>query len=333
MGLVQSLYTQTFPPKPVPTIKDVPNLTGKVIIVTGGYAGIGKETARVLLSHNATVYIAARDPTKAAAAIEELHSLTGKSPIFLKLDLADLKSIKAAADEFTTKERELHVLINNAGVMAPPKEMVTNDGYDLQFGTNVLGQRYRPGLVSPALILILSLQGHFYFAKLLMPLLLSTAKSTPSGTVRVLNVSSSGAYYSSGLKFDTFKDGAPRRKLNTWDLYFQSKYGNVVITAELARRYSKDGIVSTSVNPGNIRSELQRHTPKLAYVLLNTFLLFDVSYGALTQLWAVTSKEGANLNGKFLVPWARIGRFPAGSQDERLGGELWEWCEEQVKTV
>ena len=109
----------------------------------------------MLLSHNATVYIAARDPAKAAAAIAELHSLTGKSAIFLKLDLADLKSVKAAAEEFTTKERELHVLINNAGVITPPIEQLTKDGYDLQFGTNVLGL-YRV-LIFPAASLIFRL--------------------------------------------------------------------------------------------------------------------------------------------------------------------------------
>lgn len=89
-----------------------------------------------------------------------------------------------------------------SGVMNPPVEMVTDDGYDLQFGTNVLG--------------------HFYFTKLLLPTLLATAKTSPEGTVRVVNTSSN-AHWMGGLKFDTFKDGLKRRKESTYTLYGQSK--------------------------------------------------------------------------------------------------------------
>ena len=88
---------------------------------------------------NATVYMATRSQSKADEAISELQSLTGKSAIYLHLDLSDLKSIKAAAEEFMSKEKNLHVLFNNAGVMIPPIDAATKDGYDLQFGTNVLG--------------------------------------------------------------------------------------------------------------------------------------------------------------------------------------------------
>jgi retinol dehydrogenase 12 len=95
--------------------------------------------SQALLEKNATVYLAARDHTKAANAITDLKAATGKVANYLPLDLADLASVKAAAGEFMSKERQLHVLINNAGVMAPPVEQLTKDGYDLQFGTNVLG--------------------------------------------------------------------------------------------------------------------------------------------------------------------------------------------------
>jgi retinol dehydrogenase-12 len=86
------------------------------------------------------VYIATRNSSKAATVIAELQQLTGNSAKFLPLDLADLGSIKTAANEFMSKESELHVLFNNAGVMNSPIEDVTKDGYDLQFGTNVLGR-------------------------------------------------------------------------------------------------------------------------------------------------------------------------------------------------
>ncbi|KAJ7779264.1 hypothetical protein B0H16DRAFT_809907 [Mycena metata] len=94
-------------------IDDVPDLSGKVILVTGGNAGLGRLTAKGLLQRNAKVYMASRNPQKAEAAIEELYALTGKRAIFLHLDLADLMSVKRSAEEFLSKEKELHVLYNN----------------------------------------------------------------------------------------------------------------------------------------------------------------------------------------------------------------------------
>ncbi|TFY63597.1 hypothetical protein EVJ58_g3156 [Rhodofomes roseus] len=91
---------QCSPPDPVFATDQIPDLTGKVIIVTGGNSGIGKQTSRVLLEHNATVYIAARDPTKAMTAISELKEKTGKEALFLQLDLANLASVRQAAQTF-----------------------------------------------------------------------------------------------------------------------------------------------------------------------------------------------------------------------------------------
>jgi retinol dehydrogenase-12 len=102
-----------------------------------------------------------------------------------------------------SKEKELHVLFNNAAVMAPPIELLTADGYDLQFGTNVLG--------------------HFYFTTLLLPALLLGGKTSGDGTARVVNVSSTG-HILSNMNFNTFKDGPARKKAGTDKLYFQSKY-------------------------------------------------------------------------------------------------------------
>jgi len=85
--------------------------------------------------------------------------------------------------------------------------------------------------------------------------------------------------------------------MDTQRLYFQSKFGNIVFATELARRYGDQGIVSTSLHPGGLKSELNRHMSRIERALMNTFLQ-DVSYGALTQLWAGTSPEGKDLNGK-----------------------------------
>ncbi|KAG2365091.1 hypothetical protein BDR07DRAFT_1278189 [Suillus spraguei] len=306
-----SLLGQAFPPKSNFRVDDIPDLTGKVIIVTGANTGIGKETAKVLLAHNAKVYIAARSQEKAEVAIKDLKNSTGKEAFFLKLDLADLKSVKSSVEEYLSKETTLDVLFNNAGVMFPPTDWLTADGYDLQFGTNVLG--------------------HFYFTKLLLPTLIATAKSAPDGKARVITTSSS-AHALQGLTFSTFKDSPARKKMSTTQLYGQSKTGNVVQAFELARRYSSEGIVSIPLNPGNIRTDLMRHIPSFLRSVMNLFI-YDVEYGALTQLYAGTVPEAVELNGKYLVPWARVGPTRPDARDPKVGEALWEWLEEQVKGI
>ncbi|KAI9573392.1 hypothetical protein HD554DRAFT_2202150 [Boletus coccyginus] len=312
MGLLWALINDNFfPGRPRFKAEDVPDMTGKVVLVTGGTAGIGKETARVLLTKNAKVWITARDQSKGEATLEELKNATGKDANFIVMNLADLKSVKRAAEDFNSQETQLNVLFNNAGVMTPPIDMVTDDGYDLQFGTNVLG--------------------HFYFTKLVLPTLLSTVKSSPDGTARIVNTSSNGHWFG-GLKYDTMKDGPERKKEGLWQLYGQSKTGNIVFAAELARRYGDQGIVSTALNPGGIKTDLQRHTKGFLQRNLD-FFLADVSWGAITQLYAGTSPDGKSLNGKYLIPWARIGSPRADTQDPEVGKKLWEYLEEQVKDV
>jgi len=105
----------------------------------------------------------------------------------------------------------------------------------------------------------------------------------------------------------------------------------VVFANELGRRYG-DSIVSVSLNPGNIQSHLQRYTKGIQRTLI-TSVLYPTPYGAITQLWAGTSKEGLELNGKYAVPWARVGPARKDTADPQLGKELWEWLEEQVKDI
>jgi len=304
---------QVFPPKPEWGFDDIPDLSGKVMLVTGGNTGIGKETVKQLLLHNAKVYLAARSEEKALKAISDLHAETGKEAAFLKLDLADLKSMKASAEDFTSKETQLHTLFNSAGVMWPPIDDLTADGYDLQFGTNVLGQ--------------------FYFTKLLLPCLISTAKSSPRWG-RVVNTSSIGhmLFNRKDLNFESFKEYPARKRMGTKQLYYQSKFGNIVYALELHKRYADQGIVSVSLHPGSIPTELTRHTPYVQRVLLGIFKS-PAWMGALTQLWAGTSPEGADMGGKYLTVWARYGVPNPETQDAEAGRKLWEWLEDQVKDL
>ncbi|KAH9920280.1 NAD(P)-binding protein [Fomitopsis serialis] len=309
MGNQLAALAQAFPPKSAFTPEQMPDLTGRVVIVTGGNVGIGKETIKALLEHNAKVYMASRSKEKADAAIKELVQQTGKEAIFLELDLSSLASVRKSAEEFMSKEKELHILFNNAGVMWPPRELLTADGYDLQFGTNVLG--------------------HFLFTKLLIPALVAGKDTSPDHHARVVTTSSSAAYGYT-LNFDAFRDSPARRRMITTTLYSQSKFGNVVVAREFAKRYADQGIVSTSCNPGNIQTELQRYAPTILRKIMN-LVLYDAPYGALTQLWAGTMPETLDYNGKYLIPWARVGQCRSEAYDDALGEKLWGWLEEQVK--
>ncbi|KAF6760959.1 hypothetical protein DFP72DRAFT_881900 [Ephemerocybe angulata] len=294
------MIDQGFPPKSKFSVDNIPDLTGQVVIVTGANTGIGKETAKALLNHNAKVYLAAGDKTRAERAIKDLKEETGKEGVFLQLDLSDLPSVKRAAEEFS-KSVLMHLMI---GVMAPPVDQLTKQGYDLQFGTNVLG--------------------HWYFTKLLLPALLAASKATNGKTGRVIHTSSSGSLLASTLKFETFKDHPSRTKAGTEYLYTQSKLGNVIIANEFARRYGDEGLVSCSVNPGNLQSDLQRHLSPITKKLVG-LMLYPTPYGALTQLWAGTSGEGVHMNRKYLIPWARYSTPNPVAQDEKLGRDLWTW--------
>ncbi|KAF9266100.1 NAD(P)-binding protein [Marasmius fiardii PR-910] len=317
MGLVQSIFRQFYPPPPTWSPNEIPDLTGQVVIVTGGNAGLGKATVKELLKHNAKVYIAARNHKSSEETIEELRLQTGKEALFLHLDLADLYSVKTCAEEFLSKETQLHVLYNNAGVMEPPFETLTKQGFDLQFGVNVLG--------------------HFYLTKLLLPALLSTAKTSTDEHARVVNISSFAHVYFPFLNFNSFRDSPTRRKFGFIPsmLYSQSKFGNVVFAKELARRYGEQGIVSTSVHPGAIDTALWTAgaMPWIIVFIARLFVLQSLEYAAYTQLYAGTAPETAEMNGQYFIPWARLGEAHRKSEDAVLGKQLWEYMDEQVKNI
>lgn len=314
MGLAWSFLSDNyFPGKPVWSVDQIPDLTGFVVLVTGGNSGLGKETAKELLKRNAKVYIAARSKEKAEEAIRELEKETGQKAHFLELDLADLRSVKTAAEDFMRRESQLHILYNNAGVMLPPVDQITAQGFDLQFGVNVLG--------------------HFYLTQLLLPVLLSTAPTTRDKKVRVVNLTS-WANHQGTLDYNTFKDGPARRK-KSGEMYPQSKFANIVFSNELARRYGEQGIISISVHPGAIDTGLLRYVDVPVLNSLIPFLLHPVSKGVISQLRAGTAVEMADpvWNGKYLIPWGRLGKPNPKTEDLVQARQLWEYMEEQVQGI
>ncbi|KAG9120559.1 hypothetical protein FRC07_003899 [Ceratobasidium sp. 392] len=325
------ISSRLFPPKSPFTVEQIPDLNGQVIIVTGGNTGIGLETCKALLEKNAKVYLAARNKTKAEAAIDWLKQETGgKTAVFLELDLADLASVRRAADDFKSQERELHVLFNNAGVVLPSIEQRTTEGYDLSFGTNVLG--------------------HYFLTTLLLPNLSYTARySSVRGPTRVINTSSEAIWDppKGGIVWETLGTSgdslAACKRLGRPSLYAQSKLGNVLFSNELARLYPIQRVVSVSLHPeevdpyttirGAIKSDIMRYVPFPSWFksLIMHLFYYPASQGALTQLYAGTVPNPENLNGMFLIPWARIGDPGPIAKDQALAEKLRAWCEEQIE--
>ncbi|KAF2654367.1 NAD(P)-binding protein [Lophiostoma macrostomum CBS 122681] len=311
-----------FIPQPTFTDKELPDQTGKVHIITGGYTGIGYCLAQILYAKNATVYILGRSPSKAESAIAALKSAVPASDGrlgFIQVDLSDLPTIKPAVATFLQKERRLDVLVNNAGIMRPPKGSTSAQGYDLQLGTNVYGP--------------------FLLAVLLLPLLKETARTAQAGSVRVLWAGSTAVDLSApkeGIEFAG--DGTVRGDLDPGTMYGASKAANVLLGVELARRAgaANDGVLSCSFNPGNLQSELGRHAG-VGVRLAAHVLCHPVHMGAWTELFAGWSPEVTKeKNGCYIIPWGRVGECrksvqqaakPVEQGGSGIAARLWEACE------
>ncbi|CAH0048195.1 unnamed protein product [Clonostachys solani] len=320
-----SLWTQCYPPAPQFTDKDVPDLTGKVYIVTGATSGVGKELARILYAKNAKVYIAAREEKGTISKIEQLEPSSNGSLVFLKLDLADLRSVKAAAESFLAAETQLNVLFNNAGIM-------TNDGKNGV--VNKSAQGYEEQLVVNAL-------GPFLFTKLLTPLLQATAakKSTWTNEVRVIFISSFGAemYHEKrvGIDMENLDYHHPKAPM---ERYAISKVGAWTYGVEFSRRFKVEGVIGVPANPGNLRSDLFSQQGILLRLQM-ALMHYPPVKGAYTELYAAFSPDITQGNaGTYIFPFGRMGEICKELQDaaEPDGGvdlarKFWEWSEKQVE--
>ncbi len=166
---LRAFWSQSFGlPTPPLTEKNLPDQTGKVYLISGSNTGVGYQVASILYSHNAKVWVAARSESKALEAIESIkreHPKSNGKLEYLSLNLSDLTTIKASAEDFLSREDKLHWLDNNAGVMVPPNGSKGAQGMDLTYQTNILGP--------------------FLFTKSLLPILRRTAENEPQGSVRV----------------------------------------------------------------------------------------------------------------------------------------------------
>ena len=250
--------------------------------------------------------MACRSAEKARPAVEEAIKLSGNQNVeFLALDLSSLKSVAAFAEAFKAKNLPLHILLNNAGVMACPFS-VTADGIENQFGTNHIG--------------------HFYLTLLLFDLL---EQNQPS---RIVNVSSSAHLVtapSEGIRFDYINDEA---SYGGWKAYGQSKLANVLFTGELARRVEGKQIFINTLHPGLVETDLQRHVLQgIRFVNFVRWITSKVALrpedGALTQLYLATHPdvEKKNIRGKYYVPTAKKSSTSSLAKDQALAEKLWDF--------
>lgn len=243
------------------------DLTGKNVIVTGGYSGIGIEAVRALVNAGASVTVPARRPDKAR------EELAGIGAEVAELDLADLKSVKTFADSYVATGKPLHILINNAAIMANPETRV-GPNWESQFATNHLG--------------------HFALVAGLAPALKA------ANGARVVSVSSTGHKLSPIVFDDIHFTSRPYHK---WLAYGQAKTANALFAVELDRRGQSHNVRAFAIHPGGIMTPLQRYLPKEEMIASgwmdaegNVNERFKtVEQGAATETWAATSPS---LNGK-----------------------------------
>ena len=288
------------------TKKNIPDLTGKTTIVTGANTGVGYETALALYEAGAHVILACRSEANAQQALNRMQAQGGKGSLEIGvLDLASLDSVKQFADTIITKHKQLHLLINNAGVMIPPP-LKTIEGYELQFGVNFIGH--------------FALTGHLY------SLLNSTAGS------RIVTVSSM-AYLNGVIDFDNLKmeiDYDPMRE------YRQSKLADLLFSIELQRRIiaSHGQTTSIAAQPGANNTELSRHMDKDAFAAAveRVGALMEPWQGALPSLYAAVASDaeggalyGPDQDGGYRGYPAKATITP-NALDEAVAKKLWEYA-------
>jgi NAD(P)-dependent dehydrogenase (short-subunit alcohol dehydrogenase family) len=297
------------------TSAEIPDQTGRTVLVTGANSGLGLRTAEALAARGAHVLMGCRDATRGEAARSEVAtSATGPAPEVVPLDLADLGSVRDAARSVADAVERLDVLVNNAGVMAMPLRR-TADGLELQFATNHLG--------------------HYALTGLLLPVLLR------ANGPRVVTVSSN--VHRMGRN-DWSDPNWERRRYLKWLAYGQSKLGNLLFTRELARRAHEAGssLVAVAAHPGNSATHLVPASTEASGSRLvgqmmnwgNRLIAQPDSAGALPQLYAATMPDV--IPGEYFGPDrlfqlrghpTRVGSS-AAARDDEAARHLWQLSED-----
>jgi NAD(P)-dependent dehydrogenase (short-subunit alcohol dehydrogenase family) len=313
------------------------DLTGRRVVITGAASGLGRESARALAAHGATVTVLARSEERAAGAVAELRGLVPGGAFELGVvDLGDLASIRAFAPAYLDTHEAVDVLVNNAGIMACPLGR-TADGFETQFGTNHLG--------------------HFLLTALLLPAILRGDRP------RVVTLSSAGHARADVDLVDPNFETTP---YSAWVAYGQSKTANALFARELATRAGPRGLLSFSVHPGGIMTDLGRHldddlmNDMIAFSQARTaaaearagggsapsgaptrgFELKSVEAGAATQVWGATATGLEDHNGAYVADCGLgvldgdpgVNGYLPYLADDANAAALWALSEELVGT-
>jgi NAD(P)-dependent dehydrogenase (short-subunit alcohol dehydrogenase family) len=294
------------------------DLAGKTALITGASSGLGVETARVLLLAGASVILAVRDVAKTEPVAAELRALHSHAQVdVVQLDLGSLASVHHAASEVLARWPKLDLLINNAGVMATPFSQ-TQDGFEMQFGTNHLG--------------------HFLLSTLLLPALRA------AGTARLVSLSSIG-HRRSDLHFDDLHYQS--RPYEKWGAYGQSKTANILFAVGWQQRYGAEGITANALHPGGISTGLQKFIPieeqqamgwiDAAGKVNSRFK--SIEQGAATSIWAALGQELEGVGGLYLEdcnealpfdPARPYGGYKSYALDPASAERLWQVSLEMV---
>ena len=317
MSIYADAFRQCFfIPKPTFTEKELPDQSGRVSIVTGGYAGCGKELSKILYGKNGTVYVAGRSKDKADNAIAEIkraHPSSDGRLEFLYIDLSDLTTVKPAAEDFMRREQRLDVLTNNAGVMATPVGTKGAQGHEIQMCTNVLGP--------------------WLFTQLLDPVIQKTAASSPAGSVRVTWAASLGTLMSptGGVAINE-NSGAPQIHGHPQTDYAQTKSANVFLAREYQAQHQSENIISNAWNPGNLASELGRHFSWFQMLSIK-WLTYPPILGGYTELFAGWAEEAGkeDKKGAYIGPWGRFVLLRKDVDEGKNSKKFVEWCEKETK--
>ena len=292
------------------TADNIPSQKGKIILITGANSGLGFEATKVLSKKGAQIIMTARNLHKGNKALEAIKKENPNAMLdVMLLDLADFDSIRNFSNEFHSKYSKLDVLINNAGVMNPPKREVTKQHFEVQFGTNHLG--------------------HF----LLTGLLLDILKNTPNSRV---SVQSSIVHKTESMKPDIYFDDLNFEKsYNRDQAYAQSKLANLLFAYEFDRRLKANNIntIVTAAHPGYTKTNLQANSGFLMSVILNNILAQNVKIGTLPILRAATEENV--MGGEYFGPtkmmelkgYPELVKSSDKSYNKDLAKKLWEVSE------
>jgi len=278
-------------------------LDGKTVVITGANTGIGKLTALDLSRRGAKVIMLCRDLKRAEPAALDIRKETKGEVLVEKMDLASLSSIKSCVDRLNKAEKKIDILINNAGVMMCPLSR-TEDGFEMQIGTNHFG--------------------HFYLTNLLLPLI----KKAGSGA-RIVTVSSI-AHRRGDMYWDDINWN--NTEYDTLKAYGQSKLANILFTQELAKRLKGTGISAYSLHPGVIATELGRHMKDTMGVAFATFFKLLQPFiktpesGAQTSIFCAVDESVANESGLYYADCKVTDTYP-NAKREGDSERLWKISE------